>query len=67
MASTYKRSLVKGIVWEGFAFILTLAAVYMVYGDIGSSAIFTLELTAVKMVLFFAHERIWKKIKWGKY
>ena len=67
MASTYERSLVKGIVWESFGFVLTLVAVYLVYGDLALSIKFTLVLTVIKMILFFFHERIWKDIKWGKY
>jgi len=67
MASTYERSLVKGVVWESFGFIITLIAVYLVYGDINFSIKFTLGLTVIKMILFFIHERIWKNIKWGKY
>jgi adenylylsulfate kinase len=66
MASTYQRSLVKGIIWEGFSFIITLIAVYLIYGDISTSLKFTFGLTVIKMGIFFIHERIWKKIKWGK-
>jgi adenylylsulfate kinase len=67
MASTYERSLVKGIIWEGFSFIITFIAVYIFYGDVGQSLKFTLGLTLVKVILFFIHERIWKEIRWGKY
>lgn len=66
MASTYERSLVKGIVWEGFSFIITLFAVYWIYGDFSFSFKFTLLLAAIKIVFFFIHERAWKNVKWGK-
>jgi len=67
MASTYERSLVKGIVWEGFSFIITLLAIYWVYGDFHLALQFNIILTIVKMFLFFIHERVWKDIRWGKY
>jgi adenylylsulfate kinase len=67
MASTYKRSLVKGIFWEFFSFIITLIAIYFIYGNLAFSLKFTLALSLVKIVLFFIHERIWKDIQWGKY
>ena len=67
MPSTYKRSLTKGIVWEGFSFIITLIAIYLFYGNLPLSIKFTLILTIIKMILFFVHERAWKKIKWGKH
>lgn len=67
MASTYERSLVKGIVWEGFSFIITLVAIYIMYGDFAGSLKFTLWFTLVKIILFFVHERLWKEVRWGKY
>jgi adenylylsulfate kinase len=67
MASTYKRSLIKGIVWEFFSFVITLVAVYLIYGDLAFSVKFSLGLSFVKVILFFVHERIWKDIHWGKY
>ena len=67
MPSTYKRSFVKGVAWEAVSFVITLIAVYLVYGDIIFSLKFTLGLTIIKMLFFFVHERFWKKIRWGKY
>ncbi|VVB79867.1 Uncharacterised protein [uncultured archaeon] len=67
MASTLERSFVKGIVWEGFSFIITFIAIYLFYGNLGQSLLFTFWFTLIKIILFFAHERIWKEIKWGKY
>jgi len=67
MPSTYRRSLIKGVVWELFSFILTLAAVYLFYGDIVLSIKFSVVLATIKIFFFFVNERVWKKIKWGKY
>jgi adenylylsulfate kinase len=66
MPSTYKRSLVKGIIWEFFSFIITLIAVYSFYGNFILSVKFTLILSIIKVFIFFIHERAWKKVKWGK-
>ncbi len=67
MASTPVRSFVKGVVWETITFIITLFAIYMIYGNFLTSLRFSLILTIFKIFLFFAHERFWKKIRWGKY
>jgi adenylylsulfate kinase len=67
MPSTYQRSFIKGMVWELFTFVVTLIAVYWVYGNIYASLRFSFWLTIVKMFLFFFHERLWKRIGWGKY
>jgi adenylylsulfate kinase len=66
MGSTPERSFVKGIVWEAISFLLTLLVVYLLYKNIIISLRITLILTAIKIPIFFMHERIWKKIKWGK-
>jgi len=67
MPSTYQRSLVKGIFWEFFSFIITTAIAYLYYGNLYLSIKFSLVLAAIKIVFFFIHERVWKNIKWGKY
>lgn len=67
MASTCARSFVKGISWELIAFVITVGAVYLIYGNLASSIKFSFALTVIKVIFFFAHERIWKKVKWGKY
>lgn len=67
MASTYKRSFIKGISWEFFSFIITTMAIYAFYGDIIVSLQFSLLLSIIKIFLFFVHERAWKMIRWGKY
>ncbi len=67
MASIPLRSFIKGVCWETVSFILTFFAVYIIYGDIIASLEFSLVLTAIKIFLFFVHERLWKKIRWGKY
>ena len=67
MASTRIRSFVKGICWESIGFIITVFAVYLVYGNLKLSVEFSLVLTAVKIFFFFVHERAWKRVSWGKY
>lgn len=66
MGSTPERSFVKGIIWEVISFILTLLVVYFLYKDIITSLTITIALTIIKIPFYFIHERIWKKIKWGK-
>jgi len=66
MASTYERSLLKGIVWEGISFIITTLAVFIFYGNWKTSIKFSFIFALIKIVLFFFHERLWKNIGWGK-
>jgi len=66
MGSTYERSLIKGIVWEGITFIITTIAIYIFYGNFLQSIKFSAILTLFKAIIFFFHERFWKTIRWGK-
>lgn len=66
MGSTFKRSLVKGIIWEGVSFIIAFIIAYSIYGNFGNSIMFAVFLTLIKIPFYFFHERIWKMIKWGK-
>ncbi len=67
MASTELRSFVKGVSWELITFVLTVLAIYWIYGNLSLSIQFTAVLTIIKIGLYFVHERVWKKIRWGKY
>lgn len=66
MGSAPKRSLVKGISWEIISFSLTLLIIYIINRNIIISLGLSAILTAVKIPFYFIHERVWKKIKWGK-
>jgi uncharacterized membrane protein len=66
VTSSPKRSFVKAASWETTAFIITIAAVYLVYGDIEQSLKFSIVLTIIKIFFLYAHERVWKKTMWGK-
>lgn len=60
------RSVVKSISWRITGTIDTMVISYFVTGDftmalsIGSVEVFT------KMALYFLHERLWNKIRFGK-
>jgi uncharacterized membrane protein len=66
VTSTSKRSLIKATSWEIISFIITLIAVFIIYGDLEMSLKFALVLTAIKIIFLYFHERIWKKTMWGK-
>jgi len=66
MGSTFERSFMKGVVWEGVSFILVLIIAYIYSGNFPDSIKFVLILTVIKIPLFFLHERIWKSVRWGK-
>jgi uncharacterized membrane protein len=63
---TTKRSLVKTITWRITGTGATFAISYAIVGDFSvSSSIAAIQLT-FNTLLYFCHERIWEKIKWGR-
>jgi len=66
MGSTYERSFLKGIVWEGVSFFIAFLVAYLYFGNLGNSITFAIILTVIKIPFYFIHERVWKIIKWGK-
>jgi len=60
------RSIVKTISWRVVGTLDTVLISWLVTGHIALAlSIGSIELVT-KMVLYFLHERIWNKIKWGK-
>jgi len=63
------RSVAKAISWRVVGTLDTLVVSYFVLGGEGrfkeASAIALVDFVT-KMLLYFAHERVWNKIKWGK-
>jgi uncharacterized membrane protein len=65
--STPARSFIKAFTWETIAFLITLIAAYLFYdGDIKKSIKFSIILTGIKIIFLYFHERVWKRIIWGR-
>lgn len=62
------RSVVKAISWRVVGTIDTFVVSYFVLGnDKWREAVAISGVDFVtKMILYFAHERVWNKIKWGR-
>lgn len=66
MHDTTVRSLAKTITWRITGTGATFVISYAIVGDISiSSSIAAIQLT-FNTVLYFIHERVWGKIKWGR-
>jgi uncharacterized membrane protein len=61
------RTLVKSIGWESFSFLLTLLISYAIVGNLVQASELTVTLFVLKVVFLYAYERLWHKIRWGKY
>lgn len=60
------RSLVKAITWRIIGILITFIFVYIYTGNIKESLIIGLGANCVKMFLYYIHERIWNRVKFGR-
>ena len=63
---TNARSIVKGISWRFAATSTTILIVYIFFGRLDLAIAAGLLETVLKVMLFWAHERMWVKIRWGR-
>ncbi|MDH4944087.1 adenylyl-sulfate kinase [Sulfurimonas sp. C5] len=63
---TNKRSIVKGISWRFFATFTTVIIVYIFFGRLDLAIAAGMLESVAKVALYWAHERAWFKIKWGR-
>ena len=65
MTETNKRSIIKAITYRFWQSLNTFIISLIITGKVEmATAIVSLEVI-VKLVVYFWHERIWNKIKWG--
>ena len=60
------RSIIKAMTWRLIGTIDTLVVSYYITGKVSLAASIASVDFVTKLVLYFFHERIWNKIKWGK-
>lgn len=66
MIETTARSIAKTISWRVTGSTATFAISYAILGDFAiSGTIAAIQLT-FNTVLYFAHERVWNWIRWGR-
>lgn len=63
---TNTRSIVKGISWRAVATTTTIIIVYVFFGRLDLAIAAGLIETVLKVGLYWAHERAWFKVKWGR-
>jgi len=63
---TNVRSIVKGISWRFIATTTTIFIVYFFFGRLDLAIAAGMIETVLKVGLYWGHERIWHKVRWGK-
>lgn len=66
MVSTKQRSFVKSLTWRVLAIISGFGITYAILRDIAVATNLTIIINIVNFVLYYVHERMWLKTKWGR-
>ncbi|MGB5172880.1 DUF2061 domain-containing protein [Eudoraea sp.] len=61
-----KRSIAKSISWRAIGTLDTVLISWLITGTLRLAFSIGLVELVTKMVLYFAHERMWNAIKWGR-
>ncbi len=65
MEGTRKRSLVKSIVWRIICIVVSILTTFLLTARWDLAVALGTLYNAITMVLYYFHERIWNRIKWG--
>ena len=66
MLETRRRSIAKALSWRFIATVITAAVVFVLTGNFTMAAEVGLLDTSIKLGVFFAHERVWLRISYGR-
>jgi uncharacterized membrane protein len=61
-----KRSLIKTVSWRLTGTGATFLISYLVLGNFAMASTIAVVQLIANTVLYYVHERIWNKIKWGR-
>jgi len=60
------RSIAKGVSWRFIATTTTIIIVYLFFGRLDLAIATGMIETVLKVGLYWGHERLWHKVRWGK-
>ena len=60
------RSIMKAITWRAGGTVVTFAVAWIMTGKLELAAQIGLLDTAIKVGAFYAHERLWMKVSYGR-
>jgi len=66
MSETNRRSLAKAVSWRITGTIDTFIISWLITGELLLASGIALTEVITKVVLYWAHERVWNRVNWGK-
>jgi uncharacterized membrane protein len=65
MEGTRKRSLAKTVLWRVICIVVSIVTTFVFIGKWDLAITVGTVYNAITMVLYYFHERLWNRIKWG--
>jgi uncharacterized membrane protein len=66
MKETRKRSIVKSIVWRFICVVVSIVISFFLTAKWDIAVAIGSSYNIITMVLYYFHERMWNRVKWGK-
>lgn len=66
MSDTHSRSLAKAISWRITGTLDTFIISFLITGELALAGAIAFTEVVTKVILYWLHERVWNKIKWGR-
>lgn len=63
---TRRRSWAKAVTWRASGVLLLGIIAYWITGSWVDMGIITVLFTAIRLILYYLHERVWERVGWGK-
>ena len=64
---SHKRTFIKTITWKLLATTLTFSVTYVYTGQFYFSAGLALTSAVFGLLMYYAHERLWNSVQWGRH
>lgn len=61
------RTLLKAFTWQLIGFVVMTIVNYFYMGNLQSGLGLSALLTGIGLVSYYFHERLWARIRWGRY
>jgi len=66
MAESHIRSIVKAVTWRAGGTVVTFLVAFILLGEISKAVQIGALDTLLKIGAFYAHERVWNRLNFGK-
>ena len=66
MIESKKRSLIKAITWRILAIIVLTIVTWLFTSNVQATAFVVISFNVIQIILYYFHERLWERVKWGR-